>query len=46
MPEQQVCEHMAHWVPCPGGCGLLMPPGQRCFRCAAEAVKRWKESHA
>lgn len=31
-----------HWQPCPGNCGELMPPGQRCFDCAVAAVRAWK----
>jgi hypothetical protein len=31
-----------HWRPCLGGCGLLLPPGQRCMDCAARAVGEWK----
>ncbi len=34
----------AHWVPCQGGCPALVPPGQKCFECAAAAVTLWKRS--
>jgi hypothetical protein len=33
-----------HWQPCPGACGTWMPPGQKCFACAADAVAAWKAS--
>lgn len=29
------------WLECAGGCGTLMPPGQKCFECAARAVAEW-----
>ena len=28
--------------PCLGGCGTLMPPGQKCIPCATAAVDAWK----
>jgi hypothetical protein len=30
-----------HWQPCPGDCGTWVPPGQKCFACAADAVAAW-----
>lgn len=36
----------AHWEPCRGGCGTAMPPGQKCFSCAAAAVATWKAAQA
>ena len=34
-----------HWEPCRGGCGPLMPPGQKCFDCAVRAVAEWKATN-
>jgi hypothetical protein len=34
--------YLIEWVPCPGGCGKLMPPGQKCFDCAARVVTEWR----
>lgn len=30
-----------HWTECPGRCGSYVPPGQKCFACAAQATRLW-----
>lgn len=30
------------YVPCLGGCGELVAPGQKCVDCAMAAVEEWK----
>ena len=29
------------YVPCLGGCGRVMPTGQKCIQCATDAVHAW-----
>lgn len=43
-PERALGGSRAHWEPCRGGCGTAVPPGQKCFDCAAQAVAAWKAS--
>ncbi len=38
---QQAPMNAASYGPCPGGCGLLVPTGQKCSTCAAAAVDEW-----
>ena len=30
--------------PCRGGCGAMMPPGQKCAPCATAAVDAWLQA--